>query len=73
MARQIEALSAEGRATGWVLLGLPVALFLFSWWRTPDNIEALFVQPVGRILLAIALTGMVIGHLWIRRLVRLQF
>jgi tight adherence protein B len=73
VARQINALSSEGRATGWVLLGLPVALFFFSWWRTPANIEALFTEPVGRVLVAIALSGMSVGHVWIRRLVRLKF
>lgn len=73
VARQINALSSEGRATGWVLLGLPVALFLFSWWRTPANIEALFTEPIGRVLVAIALSGMSVGHIWIRRLVRLKF
>lgn len=73
VARQIDAMSSEGRATGWVLLSLPVALFLFSWWRTPASIEALFTEPIGRILLAVALSGMTIGHIWIRRLVRLKF
>lgn len=73
VSRQIQALSSEGRATGWVLLGLPVVLFLFSWWRTPDSIDALVTEPIGRIMLGIALTGMTVGHVWIRKLVRLKF
>ncbi|MEM9563785.1 MAG: type II secretion system F family protein, partial [Actinomycetota bacterium] len=73
VARQIEALSAEGRATGWMLEGMPVVLFFFSWWRTPQHIDRLLNETAGRILLGIALSGMVIGHLWIRRLVRLRY
>lgn len=73
IARQIDALSSEGRATAWVLLAMPVLLFLFSWWRTPDNIETLVGEPIGRVLLGVALSGMVLGHFWIRHLVRLKY
>lgn len=73
VARKVEALSAEGRATGWILLAMPVLLFLFSWWRTPDNIETLLTEPLGQVLLGIAATGMVIGHFWIRKLVKVSF
>ncbi len=73
VARQIDALSAEGRATGWVLLVMPIVLFLFSWWRTPDSIETLVTEPFGRLLLAAAVAGMTVGHLWIRHLVKLKY
>ncbi|MGI9597938.1 MAG: VWA domain-containing protein [Acidimicrobiales bacterium] len=73
VARQIEALSAEGRATAWILLGMPVAMFLFAWWRTPDNIATMMSEPLGRLLLIVAASGMVIGHFWIRHLVKLKF
>ncbi len=73
VARQIDALSAEGRASGWVLLAMPIALFLFSWWRTPDSIQTMVSEPIGRILLGVAVSGMVVGHLWVRRLVKFKF
>lgn len=73
VARQVEALSAEGRATGWVLLAMPVLMFLFSWWRTPDSIQAMVTDSFGRVLLGAAVAGMVIGHLWIRKLVRVSY
>ncbi len=73
VARQIDALSAEGRASAWVLLSMPVLLFLFSWWRTPDNINTMLSEPIGRLLLLIALSGMGIGHFWIRHMVKPKF
>ena len=73
VARQVNALSAEGRATGWLLLAMPIAMFLFSWWRTPETMATMFREPVGRLLLGIAVAGIVVGHFWIRRLVRLRF
>ncbi|MDH3682766.1 MAG: type II secretion system F family protein, partial [Acidimicrobiia bacterium] len=73
VARQIDALSAEGRATGWLLIGMPIVLFIFAWWKTPDSIESMLTEPAGRVLLAAALIGMVVGHFWIRRLVKLKY
>ena len=73
VSRQIDALSAEGRATGWVLLVMPVLLFAFNWWRTPDNIATFVTEPLGRLLLLVAVTGMTVGHLWIRHLVKLKY
>lgn len=73
VARQIDALSAEGRATAWVLLVMPVLLFVFNWWRTPDSIATFVADPLGRLLLVVAVSGMTVGHFWIRHLVKLKF
>ena len=73
VARQIDALSAEGRATGWVLLAMPILLFLFSWWRTPDTVAMFMTEPIGRVLLIVAVTGMTVGHIWIRHLIKLKY
>jgi tight adherence protein B len=73
VARQIDALSAEGRATGWVLLGMPIILFVFGWWKTPESVGRMLTEPTGRVLLAIAVSGMTVGHIWIRHLVKLKF
>jgi len=71
--RMVQALSAEGRASGWVLLALPFLMFGFLWWRTPDNLDLLLGTSLGRTLLAAALAGMVVGYFWIRRLVNIEY
>lgn len=73
VARQVRALSAEGRASGWVLLALPVLMFLFLWWRTPDNVHLMVTEPLGRTMLGVAGIGMVIGWFWIRKLVQPRY
>ena len=73
VARQIAALSAEGRTTGWVLLAMPIILFVVAWWRTPDRMATFVAEPTGRLLLVVAVTGMAVGHLWIRHLVKLKY
>jgi tight adherence protein B len=71
--RQIKALSSEGRASGWVMLALPPLMFLFLAWRTPENASMMLEHPLGRLMLAGAIGGMLVGHFWIRRLVRMKY
>ncbi len=73
IARMVRSLSAEGRASGWVLLSLPVVMFLFVLWRTPENAALMFNTGLGRILSLIGLAGMVVGYFWIRKLVDLKY
>ena len=73
VSRQVRALSAEGRASGWVLLALPVLMFFFLAWRTPDSAALLTGTPTGQTLLGIAVVGMVLGYVWIRKLVDLKY
>ncbi len=73
VTRMVNSLSAEGRASGWVMISLPVLMFLFMLWRTPDSAGLMFSHPVGRIMLLVAGGGMVAGYFWIRKLVDLRY
>lgn len=73
VVRQARALSSEGRATGWVLLGTPLALFAFLAYQTPDSIKLFVTDPTGRLLLAVGTAGMVVGYFWIRKLVNIKY
>ncbi len=73
VARMVRSLSAEGRASGWVLLALPVLMFLFMAWRTPENVSLLLTESLGRMMFAIGLAGMTVGYFWIRKLVDLKY
>ena len=73
VARMVQALSAEGRASGWVMLSLPFVMFLFTVWRTPDHAALLTETNFGRILIVVGLVNMVIGYFWIRKLVDLKY
>jgi tight adherence protein B len=64
MARQVHALSAEGRLSAYILLGLPVAVGLFLIGFRRDYVEPLWTTPVGLLMLALAAIGMVVGSRW---------
>ncbi len=71
--RQIEALSAEGRVSALVLILLPLGLAGIISVTNPDYLGLLFTTQVGRVLLAMGTMLMIVGTLWIRRLVRVVF
>ena len=70
--RQVRSLSAEGRASAWVLTLLPFGLAALLQLTSPDYLPLMFEDPLGqRILLG---TGalMIIGIFWMRRLIRIE-
>lgn len=73
ISRMVQSLSAEGRASGWVMMSLPVLMLFFIRWRTPENFDLLIYTGLGRAMLAGAGFGMIVGYFWIRKLVDLKY
>lgn len=71
--RRIKALSAEGRVSATVLIILPIALFFIITFANPSYIGELTGSSIGRFLIGAGIVGMVVGVIWIRRIIRLEF
>ena len=69
---EIRTLTAQGRISGIIVSLLPLALGVVIYVLNPDYIRVLFVHPVGKIMLGVALVGQVIGILVIRRIVDIE-
>lgn len=69
---QVRVLTAESRISGWVLALLPFVMTAFLWLINPTFMSRLWTHPMGRTLLAIGLTMMVTGILWMRRIIRIR-
>ena len=63
---QVQALTAEGRLSGVVLLGLPPLLFVAVYRINPEYLMQLFTDPRGRQMLAGAVILQILGALAIR-------
>ena len=50
LKNKIKALTAEGRATGWVLGALPVLVFVVLFFLQRDYIQVFWTNPLGQIL-----------------------
>jgi tight adherence protein B len=71
--RQVQALSAEGRLSAWILLLLPIGLTGVIWIRNPDYLKELTDTTAGNVLIVIGVGLLIIGGLWMRRLIRVVF
>jgi tight adherence protein B len=72
LLRQVRVHTAHGRLTGYVLLALPAALGLALSFINPDHMHALFVERLGRLMLAGAVVMQTVGYLWIRQVVKIE-
>ena len=71
--RRIRSLSAEGRISAIILVILPFVLALIISLINPGYVSELTDTSTGRMLIAFAVGAMVVGVIWIRRIVTLEF
>lgn len=73
VAGTVRSLSAEGRISGVVLSALPPVLMLAVQFINPGFLDPLFNTPMGRLLLMIAGTQLIVGSIWLSRMARFKF
>ena len=71
--RPVKALSAEGKLSAAVLLGLPFGIVAFSSVSNPGYLSGFTESALGYGMLAVAAVMMTIGGLWLRSTVRIKF
>jgi tight adherence protein B len=72
LRRDIQALTAEGRVSAYVLAILPIGLGVVMFFINPEYIGQLFETTLGNILLGLAIMGMVVGFLWMNRIIKIE-
>ena len=68
----VQALTGEGRISGIVLMGLPIAIFLCVWKMNPDYVMVLFTDELGRKMVGVALGLQVLGAWSIKKIVQIK-
>jgi len=69
---QVRAASAHGRITGTILTLMPVALMFGLLLIAPGYLQGMANDEDGRILIAVCIVCMIIGHFLIRRIVNIK-
>lgn len=69
---QVQALTAEGRLSGIILIALPFGLFLMMLHIKPDYVEKLWTHPLGVKMSVTALIMQILGALVIRKIVNIK-
>ena len=72
-SRQIKALTAEGRLSAVILFCLPIVMFGWMLWANDSYMTELTSSGVGIGVLVAGGTLLVVGGIWLRRIVRLDF
>jgi tight adherence protein B len=70
--RQVRVHTAHGRMTGYVLLALPAALGMALAFISPNHMNTLFNEALGRTMLIGAGVMQTIGYVWIRQVIKIE-
>jgi tight adherence protein B len=68
----VQALTAEGRLSGNVLLALPVVVFLVLTYINPEYVDVLLTDPTGKVMLTVAIVMMIMGWALIKKIVNIK-
>lgn len=72
LGRHVKALSAEGRLSAYILIALPIGIFLYELKMNREYIELLWTRPLGLMMSAFGIVMMAIGVFWMRKTVEVK-
>jgi tight adherence protein B len=72
MHRQVRALSAEGRLSAYVLIGLPISIGAYMFVFNPDYVRPLYTEFWGIVMLAAGVLMLCAGAFWMSRLIKVE-
>jgi tight adherence protein B len=70
--RRVLTLTAEARMSAWVLAMIPFVLFAGISIINPDYVATLTHDPMGRNVILGGVVLMIVGNLWIRKLIAME-
>ncbi|MFQ4149957.1 type II secretion system F family protein [Arthrobacter sp. LAPM80] len=70
---QVRSLSAEGRLSSYILIALPFGMALMLMVVNPTYLGVLTSHPLGWVMLGVGGVMLIIGSLWLRKIVQIKF
>ncbi len=71
--QQVFALSAEGRMSAYILMALPVVIGTYYSFVASSQMSLFVATGVGKLILLACAVAYVVGGLWMRSIVRIEF
>jgi tight adherence protein B len=71
LRREIRTLSAEGRISAYILMALPIGMFLFLSITSPSYVTFFITNPLGLLMLGLIGVSLIAAWLWMKSLVRI--
>ncbi len=72
LKRHVRALSAEGRLSAYILIALPVGIFLFSMWSNYEYVSLLWTTFMGIVMSVGGIVAMILGIFWMKKTVSIE-
>jgi tight adherence protein B len=72
LRRDVQSLTAEGRMSAIILGSLPAGLGIIMYVLNPKYTGVLFTDPVGIGMLIAAVVAMLVGFLWMRKIINIE-
>jgi tight adherence protein B len=73
MKAKIQAMSMEAKASAGIIGSLPPGVMLMVYITSPRYIELLWLEPMGRMMMAACLTWMFLGIMVMRKMINFDF
>jgi tight adherence protein B len=73
MKAKIKAMSMEAKASASIIGALPIIVMCLVWLTSPDYIELLWTEALGRVMLACCAIWMFIGIMVMRKMINFDF
>jgi tight adherence protein B len=70
--RQVKALSAEGRLSAYVLIGLPISVLFYMLWVRGEYMLPLVTTPIGIGMTIFGVAEMALGIWWMLKVVKVE-
>ena len=70
--QKVKSLTAQGRLTAWLLIGLPFGTAFLVSLVSPGYLDPLFHTTTGQVLIVLGLVMMTIGSLALRKITSLK-
>ena len=72
LRRDVAALTAEGRISAIVLACLPIGLGIMMYVINPTYMGRLFNDTLGNVMLGLAALGMIVGFVWMKKIIDIE-
>ena len=72
LQRHVRALSAEGRLSAYILMALPIGIFIYTFETNRTYIEPLWTRPMGMVMVAVGIVQLTIGWFWMKKTVEVR-
>ena len=70
--RQVDVLTTEGRLSMYILIALPIAIFIYMLVINFTYISLLFTTTIGRVMLIACVGLLIVGFAWMKRVVKID-